>query len=144
MYGREPRLPIDIVYGTQSPSPTDVDNFVQQSHKLMEQAYHRVHDHLSAGHQRQKDIYDIRVHGKPYQEGDAVWLLDPVVAEGQSKKFHHPWKGPFCILKRISDCDYLVELSAGKRTQTILHFNRLKLCKPGTRFQHNNDGELWP
>ena len=48
MYGKEPRLPIDIVYGTQSPSP---DNFVQQSHKLMEQAYHRVCEHLSAGHQ---------------------------------------------------------------------------------------------
>ena len=43
MYGREPHLPIDIVYSTQSPSP---DNFVQQSHKVMEQAYHRVHEHL--------------------------------------------------------------------------------------------------
>ena len=144
MYGREPQLPIDIVYGTQSPSRTDVNNFVQQSHKLMEQAYHRVREHLSAGHQRQKDIYDKRVHGKPYQEGDAVWLLDPVVAEGQSKKFHHSWKGPFRVLKRISDCDYLVESSAGKCTQTIVHFNRLKLCTLATRFQHNDDGELWP
>ena len=25
-----------------------------------------------------------------------------------------------------------------------MHFNRLKLCKPGTQFQHNVDGELWP
>lgn len=140
MYGREPRLPIDIVYGTQSPSP---DNFVQQSHKLMEQAYHRVREHLSAGHQRQKDIYDKRVHGDPYQEGDIVWLLDPVVAEGQSKKLHHPWKGPFRVLKKISNCDYLVESTAGKHIKTIVHFNRLKLCKPGMRFQHilNDNGE---
>ena len=65
MYGREPRLPIDIVYGTQSPSP---DNFVEQSHKLMEQAYYRVREHLSAGHQRQKDIYDKRVHGNPIKK----------------------------------------------------------------------------
>ena len=140
MYGREPRLPIDIVYGTQSPSP---DNFVRQSHKLMEQAYHRVREHLSAGHQQQKDIYDKRVHGDPYQEGDIVWLLDPVVAEGQSKKLHHPWKGPFRVLKKISNCDYLVESTAGKHIKTIVHFNRLKLCKPGMRFQHilNDDGE---
>ena len=113
MYGREPRLPIDIVYGTQSPSP---DNFVQQSHKLMEQAYHRVREHLSAGYQRQKDIYDKSVHGDPYQEGNIVWLLDPVVAEGQSKKLHHPWKGPFRVLKKISNCDYLVESTSGKHT----------------------------
>ena len=83
-------MPIDIVYGTQSPSPTYVNNFVQQSHKLMEQAYHRVREHLSAGHQQQKDIYDKCVHGKPYQEGDTVWLLDPVVAEGQSKEISPP------------------------------------------------------
>ena len=36
MYGREPCLPVDIVYSTQSLSP---DNSVQQSYKLMEQAY---------------------------------------------------------------------------------------------------------
>ena len=73
-----------------------------------------------------------------------VWLLDPVVAEGQSKKFHHPCKRPFHILKRISECNYLVESSAGKCTQTIVHFNRLKLYKPGTQYQHNGDGKLWP
>ena len=44
MYGREPRLPIDIVYGTQSQSSTTADQFVQKSHTLMEQAYSRVHN----------------------------------------------------------------------------------------------------
>ena len=65
------------------------------------------------------------------------------MAEGQSKKLHHPWKGPFCILKKISNCDYLVESTAGKHIKTIVHFNRPKLCKPGMRFQHilNDDGE---
>ena len=76
----------------------------------MEQAYHRVREHLSAGHQRQKDIYDKHVHGDPYQEGDIVWLLDPVVAEGQSKKFHHPWKGPFRVLKKIETVIILLSL----------------------------------
>ena len=51
MYGREPRLPIDIIYGTQSQSSTSVDHFVQKSHTLMEQAYNRVREHLSTGHQ---------------------------------------------------------------------------------------------
>lgn len=142
MYGREPRLPIDIVYGTQSHASTSVDHFVQKSHTLMEQAYNSVRQHLSTGHQCQKEIYDKRVHGKPYSDGDTVWLFNPIVEKGQSKKFHHPWKGPYRVLKKISDCDYLIESTTGKHTETIVHFNRLKLCKPGTRFHdYRSDGE---
>ena len=66
------------------------------------------------------------------------------MAEGQSKKLHYPWKGSFYILKRISDCDYIVESTAGKHIKSIVHFNRLKLCKPGALFHHilSVDGEL--
>jgi len=39
MYGREPRLSIDIVYGTQSQSPTSVNNFVQKSQKFLQQTF---------------------------------------------------------------------------------------------------------
>ena len=116
-------MPIDIVYGTQSQSSTTVDQFVQKSRTLMEQAYSRVREYLSTGHQRQKDIYDKRVHGKPYKEGDTVWLFDTVVEKGKSKKFHHPWKGPYRVLKKISDCDYLIKSTTGKHTETIVHFN---------------------
>ena len=42
MYGKEPQLPIDIVYGTQSQSPTSIDNFVHKSQRLMEEAYNSV------------------------------------------------------------------------------------------------------
>ena len=47
-------------------------------------------------------------------------------------------------MKKISNCDYLVESIAGKHIKTIVHFNRLKLCKPGMRFQRilNDNGEL--
>ena len=39
-------------------------------------------------------------------------------------------------MKKISNCDYLAESTAGKHIWTIIHFNRLKLCKPGMQFQH--------
>ena len=110
-------MPFDIVYGTQSQSSTTVDQFVQKSHTLMEQTYSRVREHLSTGHQRQKDIYDKRIHGKPYKAGDTVWLFDTVVEKSQSKKFRHPWKGPYHVLRKIFDCDYLIESTTGKNKQ---------------------------
>ena len=78
-------------------------------------------------------MYDKHVHGDPYREGDTVWLLDTVIDEGQSRKLHCPWKGPHQIVKKISDCDYRIK-SLTDQYEQIVHFNRLKLCKPGTRF----------
>ena len=50
-------------------------------------------------------------------------LFDAVIEKGQSKKFHHPWKGPYHVLKKISDYDYLIESTMGKHTQIIVRFN---------------------
>ena len=106
MYGREARLPVDIVYGTQSLASSTVDTYSQKSCKLLEESFNRVREHLSVGHQKQKHIYDKHIHGDPYKVGDTVWLLDTVVDKDKSRKFHHPWKGPYQIVKKISDCDY--------------------------------------
>ena len=66
-----------------------VNNFVQQSRKLMEQAYHRVCEHLSAGHQRQKDIYDKHIHGKPYQS-DTSLAIGSCCSRGSAKEISPP------------------------------------------------------
>ena len=99
--------------------------------KLLQDSYERVRVHLAVGHQRQKQIYDKHVHGDPYKEGDTVWLLDTVVDEGQSRKLHRFWKGPYQIVKKILDCDYHIK-SLTDQFEQIVHFNRLKLCKPET------------
>ena len=76
------------------------------------------------------------MHGEPYKDGDTVWLIDTVVDKDQSRKFHHPWKGSYQIVKKVFDCDYHIKSSDGQCKQ-IVHFNRLKLCTPGTQFyQH--------
>ena len=137
MYGREARLPVDMVYGTQPPVLSTVDNYAQKSRKLLEESFDRVRVHLAVGHQKQKQIYDRQVHGDPYKEGDNVWLLDTVIQKGQSRKFHHPWKGPYQIVQKISDCDYHIKSLTDQQCEQIVHFNRLKLCKPGTRFHQN-------
>ena len=139
-YGREARLPVDIVYGTQSLASSTVDTYAQKSCKLLEESFNRVREHLLAGHQKQKHIYDKRIHGDPYKVGDTVWLLDTVVDKDKSRKFHHPWKGPYQIVKKISDCDYHIK-SVTNQGEQIVHFNRLKPCKPGTRFHQSISAE---
>ena len=101
-----------------------------------EKSFDRVWVHSSAGHQKQKHIYDKRIHGDPYKLGDTVWLLVSVVDKGQSRKLHHPWKGPYYVVKKIAECHYQIK-SVTDECEQIVHFNRLKLHKPGTHFHEN-------
>ena len=89
---------------------------------------------LSAQHERQKAIYDHKIHGDPYTQGDLVWLHSPAVSRGLSRKLHHVWKGPFRVLERVSNSDYRIKSLSGKKQVQIVHFDRLKPCTPGTRF----------
>ncbi len=55
---------------------------------------------------RQKEIYDRRVTGGRFSKGGRVWLHSPAVPRGKSPKFHKPWKGPFTVVKVLSDVTY--------------------------------------
>ena len=65
-----------------------------------------------------------------------VWLYSPVVAKGKSKKLHHPWLGPYRIIKKLSDLTYRVQHHLNMKKRTVVHFDRLKPCQPGTRHPH--------
>ena len=57
------------------------------------------------------------------------------IPPGQSKKLCHPWSGPFEVIKRLSDATYRIVDRTTKRNRQVVHFDRLKLCPPGTRCQ---------
>ena len=61
-----------------------------------------------------------------------VWLHSPVVQRGKSRKFHHPWTGPWRITKRLSDVTYRIRDCNRRHRQVVVHFDRLKPCTPGT------------
>ena len=61
--------------------------------------------------QRQEEYYDKGVTGKTYAVNEFVFLHNPAVGGGYSKKFHKPWQGPFKVVEvlgpsvyRIADC----------------------------------------
>ena len=95
---------------------------------------HNSREKLRMSHRCQKECYDKRIHGKPFKEGDLVWLHSPVVLRGQSRKLHHSWTGPFKIVEQISESNYKIRNVQRKKKLQVVHFDRLKLCTPGTRF----------
>ena len=133
MFGREARLPIDIAYGTKQPVQISTGNYATQMKHSLEDAYAEVRDNLNAAHRTQSELYNKKTHGKPYATDDLVWLHNPTVPPGESRKLYHPWTGPYKVLEKISDADYCIKEVYGKKPALVVHFNRLKLCPPGTR-----------
>ena len=78
MFGREARLPIDVMYGSDYPE-TSLPHYVQKLRKVLTEAFERVHDQVGAQQERQQEFYNKRVHGKPHDPGVLVWLFNPAV-----------------------------------------------------------------
>ena len=58
MFGRQARLPVDIIYGTSTP-----DNEDQGVKKNMTEAFSLVQENMSKHHTHQKILYDEKIHG---------------------------------------------------------------------------------
>ena len=75
-----------------------VGEYVQNLRNTLQNAYALVRERLQVEHQRQKDFYDEKVYGKPFEVGDMVWVHSPAVPRGRSRKLHHYWSGPFQVM----------------------------------------------
>ncbi len=120
------------MYGTPSPPSLTVPQYASQLRRSMESAYERVRDTMGHSLSRQKDLYDQKVHGKPFEPGDLVWLHCPAVPRGHSKNLHRPWTGPFRVVSKLSDVTYRIQHTRVRR-RVVVHFDRLKRCPHSMR-----------
>jgi len=74
----------------------------------------------------QKAAYDRGRHILSFQEGDTVLVFKP--RSNSASKLRLPWKGPFVVLERYSDLNYLVQRMGGERKadRLLVHISRLK------------------
>ena len=128
MFGREVRLPVDIMFGTPPsyPPPASPSEYAHHLRERLHQAYRLVREHASAQQRRQKYLCDRRAGGLPFNVGDRVWLHCPAVPRGRSYKFHQPWQGPFVVLKALSDVTYRIQREGTPRRRVVVHYDRLK------------------
>ena len=132
MYGRQVNLPVDLMYGSTPHEACTLGDYAHTLRNNLTEAYVLARRKGITEHNRQKALYDVKVHGAPYQVGDWVWLHSPAVPRGQCRKLHHPWTGPFKVVECIGECDYKIKSKNGKMIR-VVHFDRLKPFVPGTR-----------
>eukprot|EP00731_Ephydatia_muelleri_P033790 Em0038g9a len=125
MYGCDARLPEDVLFSI----PATAEDPIQYADVLknrLQLAYKRVNQHMAVQQGHQKESYDADVRGDPYCINDLVFLHNPAVRRGFSKKLHRPWQGPFKVVKVLGPSIYRIVDCTNPRRRKVVHFNRLK------------------
>ena len=136
MLGREVRLPAEVMFGstTSEGDLTSYGDYVDQLKAHMQHAHELARKHLQASSKRQKDHYDGKQFFNKYEIGDYVLYLHERRKVGENDKLYLPYHGPYVVVKKLSDLDYLIQdtLESDPR---LVHHNKLKPYEGDQRFR---------
>ena len=129
MFGREMRLPLDVMVGNpDDAAPDRYGEYVSKLKNQLSDAFQDVRQHLKTAQQRQKEYFDRGVKERLYQPGDQVFLFDPQLKPGEAAKFHRKWKGPYEVLARTTEVNYRIKRPHDPVSRSkVVHFDNLKL-----------------
>jgi hypothetical protein len=126
MLGREVTLPVNLFAHIPEESTPDATEYVQHLREVLQEVHDCAREKLGTALQERKRTYDQKVHADYFETGDLVYLLDSAARKGQSRKLQPVYTGPFLVVKKCSDCLYVITNSRGRRQ--VLHHDRLRRC----------------
>lgn len=77
---------------------------------------------LSVSQQKMKSLFDRRAAERSFLPGDQVLALCPII----TSPFQAMFSGPYTVLKRLSDQNYLIETPERRKNTQLCHGNLLK------------------
>jgi len=90
LFGRQSHMPLDVIYGVAPTQTQEHCQYVANLRKIMESAYNLACQSMQTAAHRQKENYDHKIHSDKFTPIQLVWLCNPVVPKGNSKKLHSP------------------------------------------------------
>ena len=129
-FGRSPALPVDVMLGrvdVEENNDRTVSQYIKDVQRTLKGAYDTIRINLEVAQKKRKDAYDGQCAGIDFKIGDRVWLFNPAIKTGHTKKRSSLWRGPYTVIDRLSSVNYKFQLIGTTKTQ-IVHRNRLKIC----------------
>lgn len=125
MFGREPRLPVQVEIGEPSRGRTkSITEYIDELRSNLRALHSVALDKSRASHLENKRIYDRKMNDFNFQPGDKVYLHKGVVPKGAYYKFLRPWK-PAVVVDKVGALNYRIRVLGAKST-LLVHHNRLK------------------
>ena len=125
MFGPELTSAVDIAFGCPRPAACSTNDYALHTRELMGEAYGIVREHLGRYAEVMKSNYDAAVKPTEFQVDELVWYFCPRSRPGTSPKWTRFYSGPYRVVRRVNDVNYVIQLTPRSR-QIIVHVNKLK------------------
>ena len=126
MFGHEVRLPVEVLVCTRmQEDTTSYGDYISTLRSKLQRGHEIARKHLAASAIRQKEFYDSKGSFHSYNPGSLVWYAGELSQLHLAPKLRSTYEGPFLILKRVNDLNYLVQFSE-RGSKKIVHHNKLK------------------
>ena len=127
MFGRESRMPVDIVYGTPDElKVTSYDGYAGEMQERLTTAYEEVWRELRKAAERNKRYYDVKVKPHRYVAGDWVYYYNPKKRPGKQDKWEKKYTGPYLVIDTPSPVNVVIQQSVRAKPATV-HIDKIKL-----------------
>lgn len=125
VFGHKIRGPLEILYEvleSDQMKETNVGEFVDNLRGKLSSAWKFARENLASSQAAMKINYDKKTRARSFEPGELVLVLGT-----DSDNFLEPrYKGPWKVLRKLSDLNYEIEAPGTKRKCRIFHINRLK------------------
>ena len=107
LHGREMVLPShDDLKARVTGENLDHKHRLENLKTSLKTAYKTVAKANRSSYQNNKKLYDRKANTRKFEVEELVYLYNPAMKPGRSRKFYRPWAGPFKVIKRISEPNY--------------------------------------
>ena len=129
LYGREARLPIDVTLNNETGPALSFNEHLDRIKSNLQMSQAIAKQNMEVCQQKMKKHYDRNAKDSIFKAGDLVWLHQPKVKKGKTKKFTKKWQGPFLIHSVLGPCNFKLKRLSGRILPAPIHSDRLKSCK---------------
>lgn len=127
MFGRQPRLPIDLAFGLVKDKDREPQLvYIQELKERLLQAYQLATETAKKAKEKQKTLYDLRARAATIEKGDRV-LVKRVAFDGKHKLADKWEDDVYLVLDQPNDTIpvYVVQRESGEGRKRTLHRNLL-------------------
>ena len=129
LYGRDAVLPTREMLGPlQERANVDVDDYTREITLRMSKAWKAAQVNIKEAQKKQKCQHDKKAKDPGVMEGDRVFVYCPAEKTGKAYKFARPFKGPYRVMKILSNGAELSLIAEPTRPTIRVALNCLRRC----------------
>ena len=109
LFGREPVLPLDVSIIPPSRENDKADDYVNKFKERLGRLQQKGIFNLQKQQQSLESTRPPMSQLPHFENGAKVWVFQPAVPIGLSRKLRRAWRGPYIVIKKTGPKSYIVK-----------------------------------